>query len=311
MIQEGIVVGVAFQGISQLENAGFFIPPNIIKRFLKDIEDGTYDGIPQQTGLRLSSLHNPSFRKALGLKEDHHGARIDKILYPFPQTRKLLRENDVIFEIAGNPVGNDGTIFYGGNRVDCSVLFTDLQHGEKIHLKVWRDGSVLDIDLPLFDNREDRRIEGSQKEPPPYIIIGGLVFTELSHDYMNEYFSSAMRRTSQLNSLGNYRSDLLYQIYIRSEDETLAGTNPIVLSKILTHPINVDLGVETPSMLSEVNGQPIHSIQDLKVALEQEGDAFHRFHFASGEEEALNRAEAQVANDELLEQFDIPSLQKL
>jgi len=36
------VVGVAFQGLSGLENAGFFIPPRLSCTFLKDIEDGKY-----------------------------------------------------------------------------------------------------------------------------------------------------------------------------------------------------------------------------------------------------------------------------
>ena len=46
VIQDDKVVGVAFQGLSGLENAGFFIPPPIIMHFLKDIEDGKYQGFP-------------------------------------------------------------------------------------------------------------------------------------------------------------------------------------------------------------------------------------------------------------------------
>src|SRR5262249_12546189 len=46
VIQDDRVVGVAFQGIQGLENTGFFIPTPIIEHFLKDIEDGKYDGFP-------------------------------------------------------------------------------------------------------------------------------------------------------------------------------------------------------------------------------------------------------------------------
>ena len=45
VIQGGKVVGVAFQGYSGniAQNTGYMIPPPVIKRFLKDVEDGNYD----------------------------------------------------------------------------------------------------------------------------------------------------------------------------------------------------------------------------------------------------------------------------
>ena len=46
VVQDDRVVGVAFQGIQSLEGAGFFIPPPVIQRFLKDVEDNRYDGVP-------------------------------------------------------------------------------------------------------------------------------------------------------------------------------------------------------------------------------------------------------------------------
>ena len=77
-IQDDLVVGVSFQGKPGLENAGFFIPPNIIRHFLKDIEDGEYNGFPE-AGISVSKLTNPAFRRSLGLADDSVGARIDKI----------------------------------------------------------------------------------------------------------------------------------------------------------------------------------------------------------------------------------------
>lgn len=39
VLQNGQVVGVAFQGLRSADNTGYMIPPPVIKRFLKDIED--------------------------------------------------------------------------------------------------------------------------------------------------------------------------------------------------------------------------------------------------------------------------------
>ena len=60
-IQDHKVVGVSFQGRPGLENTGFVIPPNIIKHFLEDIEDGRYHGFPD-AGISLIKLTNPAFR---------------------------------------------------------------------------------------------------------------------------------------------------------------------------------------------------------------------------------------------------------
>ena len=72
VVQDSKVVGVAFQGLRQADNTGYIIPTPVMKRFLKDIEDGTYD---QYADLGISEfpLHNPAMRKALGLPDDGKG----------------------------------------------------------------------------------------------------------------------------------------------------------------------------------------------------------------------------------------------
>ncbi|MFO8026626.1 MAG: trypsin-like peptidase domain-containing protein [Opitutales bacterium] len=301
VIRDGKVAGVSFQGKPGLENAGFFIPPNIIRHFLEDIEDGTYHGFPD-AGISIAKLTNPSFREALDLPQDSVGARIDALFQPFPETHELIEENDVLLEVSGYEVGSDGTVLYHGNRVSASVLFDAVQHGESIALKLWRDGEALDIELPLYVNREDR-ISGNQYEPPPYLIVGGLVFTELSNNY--------------LGSLGrNWRNkvspELLYELIFRnrlSEEESRA--KPIVLSKILKHSSNIDFAVGPRTILTELNGHSISNMQDLQAAVDDTDGEFYRFRFLSGVEEALNRADAQAAEEELIRQYNIPSVQRL
>ncbi|NCQ36173.1 serine protease, partial [bacterium] len=140
VIQDGKVVGVSFQGKPGLENAGFFIPPNIIRHLLEDLTDGTYEGFPA-AGIGIVKLTNPAFRAALGLAQNNIGARIDSLFYPFPATHELLRENDVLLEVAGYPVGSDGNVIYRGNSVHAALLFSQVQHGESIALKIWRDNA--------------------------------------------------------------------------------------------------------------------------------------------------------------------------
>jgi S1-C subfamily serine protease len=301
VIQDDKVVGVSFQGKPGLENAGFFIPPIVINHFLDDIEDDRYDGFPD-AGISIVKLTNPAFREALGLPQDSTGARIDSLLHPFSKTHELIEQDDVLLEVSGYEVGSDGTILYQENRVHCSILFDKVQHGESIQLKVWRDQQALDIDLPLYVNREDR-ISGNQYEPPPYIIVGGLVFTELSSNY--------------LGSLGrNWRDqispEILYELIYRNRlGEEAAREKPVVLSTILKHPSNVDFAVGPRSILTELNGREITDMQTVQEVLEKTDDEFYRFRFLSGSEEALDRADALEAEQELIQRYNIPSVQRL
>jgi S1-C subfamily serine protease len=301
-LQGDLVVGVSFQGNPRLENAGFFIPPNIIRHFLEDIEDGSYEGFPD-AGISTVRLHNPAFRKALQLPDNNIGARIDKLLQPFPKTHELLRENDVIFEVEGYEVGSDSMIQYEGNRIHAAVLFDAVQHGESLNLVIWREGQKLEIDLPIFRNYADR-ISGNQYDVlPPYLIVGGVVFTELSINFCNAHGS---------NWLKNFRNDVLYQLLYRAhQDEAGARAVPVVLSTILKHPSNIDFGGRKKSILTKLNGQEIHSMQDLHNALDAGEDEFHRFEFASGHVEALRRDEADQANAELLQTYRIPQAYRI
>ncbi|MGC6456091.1 MAG: PDZ domain-containing protein [Coraliomargaritaceae bacterium] len=297
-LQDERVVGVSFQGRPGLENAGFFIPPNIIRHFLKDIEDGEYHGFPD-AGIGITKLQNPAFRRSLVLENDSVGARIDTLYQPFPETHKRLRPNDVLLAVSGQEVGSDALVQHRGNRIHCAFLFDEVQHGESIELLIRRDGKERTVDLPLYVNREDR-ISGLQyDQPPPYLIVGGLVFTELSVDY--------------LNSLGNnwhqqVAAHTMYELLYRAQmDEDAARSKPILLSKVLKHPSNIDFGVRTRDILKTVNGRTIESMQDLYAALSENTGDFHLFTFLSGKEEALDRSDAEAADRELLQQYNIPA----
>ena len=182
VLQDERVVGVAFQGMPGLENTGFFIPPPVIEHFLKDIEDGHYDGVPQ-AGVRLARLENPAYRSLLKLPDDARGARVDGLL-PIPSTEKVLKDDDVILQAGPFTVASDGTILYQGNRVSAALAFQLAQAGETVPLRLWRDGAPLEASLPVYPYTGDRAAGYQHDSLPRYFVYGGLVFTPLSLDYL-------------------------------------------------------------------------------------------------------------------------------
>jgi S1-C subfamily serine protease len=303
VIQDDKVVGVAFQGIPGLENAGFFITTTLIKHFLADIEDGKYDGFPQ-AGVRLVSLQNPAYRAALKLPDNDLGARID-FIFDVPTTQELLRIDDVLLKVGNYDVGSDGTILYQGNRVFLGAAFSDIQSGEKVPLKVWRDGKPQDIALPIYTYTKDKA-EGNQYDVlPRYFVYGGLVFVPLSRDY--------------LRTLGSGWGDpanapLMYELFYRKhESPESARTEPIVLASVLAHSVNANFGVRAHALIDKINGVRIEKLEDVVRAFDRDtGKKEHLIEFRPDHAiEGLDKAAAAQANSDILKTYGIAKDRRL
>lgn len=302
VIQDNKVVGVAFQGSPGLENTGFFIPTTLVKHVLKDIEDEKYDGFPQ-AGIRLVSLQNPAYRRALKLPNNDIGARIDHI-FDVPSSREVLKVDDVILKVGPYEVGSDGTIVYEGNRVFMGAAFSEVQSGESIPLKVWRDGKELDVSLPLYTYLKDRN-EGNQYTLPRYYVYGGLVFVPLSRDYL---------RTIGAGWGDPTNSDIMYELFYRQhESPDTARTEPIVLASVLAHAVNANVGVRSRALVDQINGIKIDKLEDVIRAFQLDtGKNEHLIQFQPDKTiEALDRKEADTANAEILKTYGVAKDRRL
>jgi len=81
VMQDAKVVGVAFQGYSGdvAQGVAYMIPTPVIRRFLKDVEDGHYDRYVD-LGITWTKLQNPAQRHFLGLKDDDRGALVGTVI---------------------------------------------------------------------------------------------------------------------------------------------------------------------------------------------------------------------------------------
>ena len=302
VIQDDKVVGVAFQGIPGLENAGFFIPPPIINHVLKDIEDGKYDGFPQ-AGIRLASLQNAAYRRYLKLPNNEVGARVDHI-FDIKPSQDLLKIDDVLLQVGKYPVASDGTILYNGHRVFVSVAFAEAQHGESVPLKVWREGKPMDINLPVEVYKGDLR-EGNQYDVlPRYFVYGGLVFTPLSRDYLRTLGGGAGDPTA---------APLLYELYYRRQEAPhTMRQEPIVLASVLAHDVNADLGTRGRVLVDKVNGVRIEKLEDVIRAIEgNKGEQDVIEFYPDSGIEALDRKPVQEANPQILKLYGIAKDRRL
>ncbi|MEW6159281.1 MAG: trypsin-like peptidase domain-containing protein [Verrucomicrobiota bacterium] len=303
VIQDDKVVGVAFQGIPGLENTGFFIPPPIMNHFMKDIADGKYDGFPQ-AGVGLAPMHNQAYRRFLKLPDDNLGVRIDRI-FPIATTQKVLQEEDVLLQVGPYEVGSDGTILYKGNRVHVAVAFSEAQHGDSVPLKVFRDGKPMELSLPVYVYREDKA-EGNQYDSyPRYYIYGGMVFTPLSRDYL---------RTLGGNWADESSAELVHQLYYqRYENPDKARPEPIVLSTILSHPVNADVKIRGRALVDKINGVKIEKLEDVIKAFETCKEEHDIIEFLPSDQnfECLDRAAVAKAQTDILKTYGVSKDRRL
>jgi S1-C subfamily serine protease len=303
VIQDDKVVGVAFEGMTGLQSTGYFIPTVVIHHFLDDIKDGTYDGVPE-AGLRMSALQNPAFRHMLKLPEDSkQGVRVDQVL-DIPTTRAVVKPDDVVMQVGDYPVDDDGTITYDGNTVGVSAAIDLAQNGDIIPLKIWRDGRLIDVKLPVKVYNDDKA-QGNQYDVlPPYYVYGGLVFTPLSLDYLKTFgqdWSDAAGR------------DLIYElVYRHIEDPKHWRPEPVVLASILDHPVNANFATRGQAMVDKINGMPIERLSDVPKAFAATTgpDVIIEFlpdhHF-----EVIRKDAAEKANPEILDTYSVPAQSRL
>ena len=299
VIQDDKVVGVAFEGLTGLQNTGFFIPTAIIQHFLTDIKDGTYDGVPE-SGLEMVALQNPAFRRMLKLPPDSkRGVRVDRLL-DIPGTQQVMKVNDVVMKIGAYDVDQDSTITYHGNTVGASVAFDLAQNNDTVPLKVWRDGQMIDVNLPVQVYRDDNA-QGNQYDLlPPYYIYGGLVFTPLSLDYL--------KGLGQGFSAGGGR-ELIYElVYRHLEDPTHWRRQPVVLSSILPHEINADLTTRGQALIDKINGVRIEQLSDVPKAFAAAKGPFDVIDFLPDHHfEVLKHDDAQKATSDILATYSVPA----
>jgi S1-C subfamily serine protease len=302
VVQDGRVVGVAFQGFPGAENMGFFIPVPIVRHFLKNLEDGRYDGFPD-SGLDTTPLVSPAYRRERGLPAGRGGVVVDRVA-PDGTADGVLRRGDVLLSVEGQPIADDGTIRLGDSRVTFEHAIDMLQVGQPVRLVVWRDGHVQDLKATARRIARYDRNRNRYGVAPDYVVYGGLVFMKLELELLQTLGRGWPQAANR---------DLVWdQLFREAEKPEEADQDVIVLTRILRHAVNSQMSVNVPAGIEKINGRPIHSLPDVVEAFASNHERFHWLEFEGDAGfEALDRAKADAATPEILKQYAIPSDRRL
>jgi S1-C subfamily serine protease len=299
VIQNGKVVGVAFQGASQLQNTGYFIPSMILRHFLDDLKDGKYDGFPD-SGIESTPLLSAAYRKERGLPDAMTGVVVD-LVSPGSTADGVIKKGDVILAVEGQTVDNEGMVKLGSSRVPYNNPIDLAQVGAKTKFTIWRDQKKVDVEglvrrIERWDLKRNRY--GQQ---PKFVVYAGLVFMIVERSFLKTYGDGWPWLMPREMAHAYF--------FAESEDPARADVEPVALARVMRDPVNSQLAF-TSGLLDKIDGKPVKGLADaaqLIDAARSRKSGFVIFDFADGDREVLDLAEAELAHARILETYGIPN----
>ena len=289
--EKGEIVGIAMQKIDDSDNIGYIIPSQIIRHFLDDIRDGIYDGFPDD-GLYIQTMENSNLRKHFGMRE-RSGVLVTRVV-DGSSCDGTIRRGDVLLEIDGVKVANDLSIpMKGGSRVSANYLIRRHQIGEKLSMKVLREGKEIVMDIPL--KRERLLVPYKHGERPEYTIFGGMIFMPLTRNYLQVWGKGwAEKAPVKFVDLIKNRN------YPTGEREEL-----VFLQNTLPDRENVGYNF-VHDIVDEVNGRKIRTFAEFVERIGGRDSGEVRIGLENGSVIVIDRKSAAQANERLLHRYSIP-----
>jgi S1-C subfamily serine protease len=296
VLQDGKIVGLAFQAMADAENIGYVIPLTVIRHFLDDIADGVYHGYPD-LGIVYSDLLNPAYRRFLKVPEERTGVAVESVV-PSRSAGGRIFPGDVLTAIDGIDIQNDGAIMLEGTRCSLNEAVERKQAGEEVVLRLIREGEEREETVGLVREVEAMSHANVYDREPEYFVLGGLVFVPLSREYLKTWGEEWMNKadTKLLYYYAFYYSDRLY----RERPEV------VVLSRVLPAPVNRYSSGLSDEIVDRVNGRPISRLADLPAAFAAQTRGFHVIEFEDGRSPCiLDAARLAEENDAILSRYGI------
>src|SRR6202048_4366219 len=292
VMQDGKVVGVAFQGYSGhvAQNVGYMIPTPVIRRFLKDISNGRYDGYVDLS-LTYFKLVNPSERRALGLPDNEQGVMVSSVSSA-GCSYGVLQQGDVLLTIDNLPIASDGFVQLDGERVEMPEIVERKFKGDKVRFDILRDKKKRTVEMQLTGNWPYLMQANRYDSPPRFVLFGGLVFQPLSKNFMDAYQVEDMRLRYYYNF---FVTDEIYK----------AHPEVIVLSNILPDPVNAYLSDLRFQIVDDINDKKIRTLEDMAAAFAQKSD-YYVIHFVGSARPAvLERSAVERARDRIIGNYNV------
>jgi serine protease Do len=231
---EGELVGINTAMAGQ--GIGFAIPIEMAQKVASDLQS---HGKVQRgyLGVSIQEL-TPALRQALKLPPDSKGVLLNQILPEGPASKAGLQAGDVVLELNGQPVANQRALL---------GLVAQAEVGSTVSLKVWRHGRALTLSSPVA-HRPDDQADVAQSRPSP----------------------TARTPDSKSWSTGFQGSTVSPEMARRMRLERSGG---VLIEQVRPGTPAARAGLRPGDVITEVDGQPVATLEALHGVLEKAGPA--------------------------------------
>ncbi len=261
-LQQGKVIGVAFQGLTRAQNIGYLIPPPVIAKFFTDVSDGRYDGYIE-FGTLESHTSNPVLQKALGVTNIVARPNTGVFIYgiiPGSSADGHIRPGDVLLTINGLPISENGDVEIDGHLVAYAEVVDNLSPGTPIQVEVLRGGKREKLSFPA---RRPTLLEFQRRNydtAPEYAVFAGYVFQPVDANLF-ETFSQNWANSGRSEVLYRYRYYLNHGLFKDRQRD-------VVLTRRLPDPANVYGGRFVNGLVDTVNGKVVQTFPEFVAAVD-------------------------------------------
>ncbi len=293
VILDGKVCGVVFSGVEYAENIGYVIPAEEVHIFLKDIEDGSYDGPERLYDARFQTCENDALRSFLGLSREQTG-----IVYTRPKSESEtpMEEWDLLDKIGEYDIDNAGMVTsHDGLRLHWRYFIRELVSDGTIPVTIIRDGESMEIDLHVTNER-DELVPYIGNDYPEYFICGPMIFTPVRREHFyNLYLGYGIVDGSPVG------------LHINDEREFEGQEYVVLAATFLPHSVTKGYEVYGNPTLKSVNGEEIKSLSHLVELLRDNDEDTLIFKFFDRSQENLifDAEELLESTEEVLEDNSI------
>ena len=293
-VKNGMLVGLC---LKTQDSSPQVLTAGIISHFLNDnLTVVGYRGFAS-FGVTLLPVNSPWHRKILGLDESKGALRVATIYETSPFSDCLLVD-DVITGIDQITVDHRG--FYNHSQwgaVPLRHYIVSKYSGDPVSIRFKRKGTSRSCvrKIRRFSGQDNLVAGLSSEGAVPHMIFGGLVFRELSADFLSG-FGRDWQRSSP--------APLLF-FYTYLNRPSLTRKRQIILSHVLGDTFNAGYEKLAYLILDKVNGKEVSSLEELRANLRgggvmREGLEFSQFDFEDGSQvvlpyETLDDVHARIA----------------
>lgn len=181
---------------------------------------------------------------------------------PLSRAAGVLKERDVVLEVQGHIVADDGTsTFRDDERIEYIHYVRSMHVGDTLSLKILRDGLEMDVsyELELKDHLVPMLHEVDCL--PSYFISGGLVFVPLSQPFLEAMYGGGKRT--------NRRSDIPSAVIaLINENKKSRDQQVVILLQVLAHEINHGYK-QMMAPIETFNGEPVVNLKSLAAMVDK------------------------------------------